>query len=137
MGRGRHSAVVSTLLVALCRCAFALNPSLDVSQYSHTAWTIRDGFFKSVIISIAQTPDGFLWLGTESGLLRFDGVRAVPWMPPGVQDLSDTTIRSLLGTGDGTLWIGTDAGLASWNGAKLTRYPELNPYRIEALLQDR
>ena len=66
-----------------CPCAFALNPSLDISQYAHTAWTVRDGFFKGVINSIAQTPDGYLWLGTEFGLLRFDGVRAVPWQPPG------------------------------------------------------
>ena len=132
-----QAAIVLSLLAALCPSALALNPSLDINQYAHTAWTIRDGFFKSIIYTIAQTPDGYLWLGTGSGLLRFDGVRAVPWTPPGSRDLSDTAIRSLLATRDGTLWIGTDAGLASWTGAKFTRHPELNPYRVEALFEDR
>ena len=54
--------------------AFALDPTLDVNQYAHTSWKIRDGFSKAAIASIAQTSDGYLWLGTEFGLLRFDGV---------------------------------------------------------------
>ena len=60
------------LLRLVCPCAFALNPDLDVSQYSHTAWKIRDDFFKGAVQAIAQTPDGYLWLGTEFGLLRSD-----------------------------------------------------------------
>jgi len=130
-------AVVVTALTILCRCALALNPSQDISQYAHTAWTIREGVFKSIILSITQTSDGYLWLGTESGLLRFDGVRAVPWTPPGAEELSAAAIYGLLGTRDGALWIGTTHGLMSWNGAKLTKYPELNPYRVSALLEDR
>ena len=43
---------------------------------------MSDDFFNNSITSIAQTPDGYLWLGTEFGLLRLDGVRAVPWQPP-------------------------------------------------------
>src|SRR5580698_10576071 len=62
--------------------AFALNPALDISQYAHTAWKIREGFPKGVIVAFAQTPDGYLWLGTEYGLLRFDGVRYIQWHPP-------------------------------------------------------
>jgi len=76
---GRRWSVL--LLLACCRCASALNPSLEVSQYAHTAWTIREGFFKGAINAIAQTPDGYLLLGTEFGLLRFDGVRSFPWPP--------------------------------------------------------
>ena len=95
------------------RCAFALDPSLDVSQYAHTAWTIREGFFKGNIYSMAQTPDGYLWLGTEFGLLRFDGIRSIPWQPPAGQHLPDNGITSLLVTRDGTLWIGTYAGLVN------------------------
>ena len=71
-GSGRHavalSAVLAGMLLAGAPCAFALNPSLDVSQYAHTAWKIRDGFPKGIIYAIAQTPDGYLWLGTELGL---------------------------------------------------------------------
>jgi ligand-binding sensor domain-containing protein len=54
-----------------------LDPALDVSQYARTSWKIREGFSKGTILAIAQTPDGYLWLGTEFGLLRFDGVRNV------------------------------------------------------------
>ena len=90
--------------------AFALDPSLDISQYAHTAWKIREGFIKGIIMAIAQTPDGYLWLGTEFGLLRFDGVRAVPWQPPAGEQLPSSKIRSLLVARDGTLWIGTMQG---------------------------
>lgn len=75
-------ATLLSILLAGCAGALALDPSLDVSQYAHTAWKVREGFTKDTIYSITQTPDGYLWLGTESGLLRFDGVRAVPWQPP-------------------------------------------------------
>ena len=60
----------------------ALDPSLEIRQYGHTAWTIRDGFSLGNIYAIAQTPDGYLWLGGEFGLFRFDGVRSIRWQPP-------------------------------------------------------
>src|SRR5215468_7185437 len=107
-------AVVLAMLLAVLSSAFALDPSLDISQYAHTAWKVRDGFAKGEITAIAQTPDGYLWLGTEFGLLRFDGVRAVPWQPPRGEQLPSGFIFRLLGARDGTLWIGTLKGLASW-----------------------
>ena len=111
--------------------------SLDISQYAHTAWRMRDGFIKGSITSIAQTPDGYLWLGTESGLLRFDGARAVPWRPPAGTPLRSSSIRSLLAARDGTLWIATMNGLASWKGGKLTSYPEVAGQILSRLVQDR
>jgi len=125
------------MLLAARPCAFALDPSLDVSQYAHSAWKIREGFSRGAIYSIAQTPDGYLWLGTEFGLLRFDGVRAVPWQPPPDQHLPSSYVDSLLATRDGILWIGTRKGLASWKGGKLTEYPELSGQSVFRLLEDR
>jgi ligand-binding sensor domain-containing protein/two-component sensor histidine kinase len=130
-------ACAALILLACCPCASALNPSLDINQYAHTAWTARDGFFKGIIYSIAQTPDGYLWLGTEFGLLRFDGVRSVPWQPPAGEHLPSTFIRSLLAARDGRLWIGTSKGLASWKDRKLTHYPELAGRYVDSLLEDR
>jgi len=124
-------------VVAWCPCAFALNPALDVSQYAHTAWRIRDGFAKGAIHSMAQTPDGYLWLGTTAGLLRFDGVRTLPWQPPGGQRLPSDVIVSLLVTRDGTLWIATDNGLASWKEEQFIRIEALAGSFVGRLYEDR
>src|SRR6476660_4594997 len=134
----RRSAVMAACLLLVCRAeAFALNSSLDISQYAHTAWKTVEGFSKGLIRSIAQTHDGYLWLGTEFGLLRFDGVRTVPWQPPAGQHLPANFIRALLAAHDGTLWIGTLKGLASWKGGKLTEYRELAGWYVDALIEDR
>ena len=69
-------AIGALSLLLLCPSALALDPSLDVSQYAHMSWRVRDGFTRGTILAITQTPDGYLWLGTEFGLYRFDGVRA-------------------------------------------------------------
>jgi signal transduction histidine kinase/ligand-binding sensor domain-containing protein len=136
MGVTRLGAVLAGMLLAGAPYAFALNPALDVSQYAHTAWKIRDGFTRGVINSIAQTPDGYLWLGTEFGLLRFDGMRNVPWQPPPDQHLPSSNITKLLVATDGTLWIGTFEGLVSWKSGKLTQYVELAGHPIFVLLED-
>jgi signal transduction histidine kinase/ligand-binding sensor domain-containing protein len=130
--------VIALGIVLVCGpSAFALDPALDVNQYAHTAWSFREGFAPGRVNAIAQTPDGYLWLGTEFGLLRFDGVRSVPWHPPGNARLPHSWIRSLLATRDGTLWIGTLRGLASWRDGKLTQYPELAGQSVNTLLADR
>jgi signal transduction histidine kinase/ligand-binding sensor domain-containing protein len=102
----------------------ALDPSLEVSQYGRTTWRARNGFSLGNIYAIAQTPDGYLWFGTELGLVRFDGIRSSPWQPPAGQQLPDRNINALLVTRDGTLWIGTFAGLVTWSGSMLTPRPE-------------
>ena len=64
------SKCLPLLFVALlcASSAFALDPSLDISQYAHSAWKVRDGFVPGAISYIAQTSDGYLWLATEFGL---------------------------------------------------------------------
>ena len=76
----RVPALVAAGMVALllgARPARALDPSLKVSQYAHTSWTVRGGFSLGAVFAMAQTPDGYLWLGSEFGLFRFDGVSFV------------------------------------------------------------
>src|SRR5271156_269035 len=137
-GHRRTRAVVALgMLLACCVCAFGLDPSLDINQYAHTSWKFRDVFTKGFIESIAQTPDGFLWLGTEFGLVRFDGVKAVEW--PIDASLPSKQIRSLLAGRDGTLWLGTARGLVSLKdaGHKAVQYDELIGQTIFSLLEDR
>jgi signal transduction histidine kinase/ligand-binding sensor domain-containing protein len=124
-------------LTFLCPSAPALNPSLDVSQYAHTAWQFREGFTQGLIKSIAQTPDGYIWLGTEFGLFRFDGARAEDWQPPlNGEPLPSKYVVCLHVARDGTLWIGTIQGLASWRAGKLTRYPDFTDLVISSILED-
>src|SRR5580704_3954448 len=125
-------------LLLLCPSALALDPSFDVSQYAHTAWQAREGFTQGYIRSIAQTPDGYVWLGTGFGLFRFDGFRVEHWQPPlNGEQLPSNFIESLHFARDGTFWIGTMEGLASWSHGKLTRYPDLAGLIIGSILEDR
>jgi len=137
--RRAHSRACTSIAILLACCvgAFALDPSLDVNQYGHTSWKVRDGFTRGSIFSIAQTPDGYIWLGTEFGLLRFDGVRAVPWQPEESRHLPSGAVMSLLVSRNQTLWIGTRKGLASWNNGKFTRFAELDGEAIYTLVEDR
>ena len=129
--RGRFIVALGMLLAA--PNLLALNPALDVSQYAHKPYRISDGFAKGYIYAIAQTPDGYLWLGTEFGALRFDGVRT---LPPPDPHFPTARINRLLAARDGTLWIGSTQGLASWKAGKLVQYPELAGRPVFALLED-
>src|SRR5271166_719349 len=118
------------VLAACCGCAFALNPSLDISQYAHTSWKMSEAFGTGTTWAMAQTPDGYLWLAIESGLRRFDGVRTVEWQPPAGVHFHAKGIRNLMTARDGTLWIGTGKELVSWKDGKLTHYPEFDGHDI-------
>src|SRR6202142_3724086 len=75
--------IVLTSMVVL-----AHDPVLRTSQYAHTSWRLQDGVFNGIPTAIVQTADGYLWIGTTSGLVRFDGVRFVPWTAPPEDQLS-------------------------------------------------
>lgn len=129
--RKAGSAVLFSVIATLCPYAFGLNPSLDISQYGRASWTVQDGFSPGTIFTMAQTPDGYLWLGAEFGLFRFDGVRVIPRRPPAGQDLPNKPY-SLLVTHEGTLWIGTFTGLATWSGGTLYARPPVGAWRVRA-----
>ena len=107
-----------------------------MSQYGHSVWRLQDGFLNGRPYAIAQTTDGYLWIGTQNGLVRFDGVRFVPWVPrPGDQPPS-LRIQSLLGARDGSLWIGTFSGLVHWVDHKILQYPG-SAGRIDSIIERR
>jgi signal transduction histidine kinase/ligand-binding sensor domain-containing protein len=114
----------------------ALDTSKQISQYGHTAWRIEDGVFAGTPNVMAQTTDGYLWIGTQAGLMRFDGVRFISWRPPEGSELPSSRINSLLGGRDGSLWIGTSMGLARWRNGNLINYSDA-PGSIMAILEDR
>ena len=130
--RARRSFVLGIILAGLlfvmARHALAVDPSRRVSQYGHTVWRIQDGAI-SPPTNIAQTTDGFLWITTAQGLMRFDGVRFMPWQAPQGQNLPGTHFSAVLGSRDGSLWIGTTRGLARWKDAncELTRTWSIPP----------
>jgi signal transduction histidine kinase/ligand-binding sensor domain-containing protein len=127
--------IVALLLIALNSiAAVALDSGLRMSQYAHTSWRLQDGVFNGVPTAIVQTTDGYLWIGTTSGLMRFDGVRFVPWAPPSAGSALFGGVVSLGASRDGSLWIGADI-LMRWKDGKLSSYPNLDG-RINAILED-
>ncbi len=114
--------LAAMVLIAAGPCR-ALDPTRMISQYGHTAWRTRDGDIPSRVFPIAQTKDGYLWIGTRAGVFRFDGVRFVPLIAPDGTQLPSPFIVSLMATRDGSLWIGTTLGLARWSNQQLTLFP--------------
>lgn len=128
--------ILGFLLVALfCGRVSGIDPSRKISQYGHNMWRIQDGYLPAPPEAIAQTADGYLWVGTAAGLVRFDGVRFVPWASPKGEKLPSDQILSLLGASDGSLWIGTTKGLARWKDGILTWYKDL-PTGIWDIVED-
>ena len=126
--------ILLLLIVLNSIAALALDPDLRMSQYAHTSWRLQDGVFNGIPTAIVQTPDGYLWIGTTSGLMRFDGVRFVPWTPRPEGPALAQAVYSLGAGRDGSLWIGSSK-LMRWKDGKLSNYPNLDA-RINAILED-
>ena len=126
---------IVALLALWCVPFCALAQEQRVSQYGHRAWLVRDGFFSGAPDAITQTADGYIWIGTDSGLFRFDGSRFEPWSSPDGKKLPSSVIRHILGARDGSLWIGMHEGLAHFVDRKLVLYPDFHD-DVEGLLED-
>lgn len=116
--------------------ANALDPGLGISSYSHTTWTVSDETFDGGPRALAQTNDGYLWVATEFGLVRFDGRRFLAWRPPVGSELPSMQVVALRGGSDGSLWIGTSRGLARWHQGRLTTFPELADRYVTEIEED-
>jgi PAS domain S-box-containing protein len=104
-------AVIATAfcLVPL-RVFAALDPSKQITQYVHDAWSTEAGLPQNSVLAIAQTRDGYLWLGSEEGLSRFDGVRFITFEKRDLPGLQSNEVDALLVDRSGNLWIGSQGG---------------------------
>ncbi len=92
----------------------ALDPHRTISQYILDHWQEKEGLDQSTIQAITQTRDGYLWMGTRDGLVRFDGVHFAVFNSQTTPAISHNNISDLVAGPDGTLYIGTsDAGVVS------------------------
>jgi signal transduction histidine kinase/ligand-binding sensor domain-containing protein len=105
-----------------------------LTQYQHRAWRTSDGWFDNAPLSIAQGGDGYLWIGTQMGLLRFDGIRFSKWRAPGGHGALNHA-KLLLQSREGALWIVSDKGLSVLRGNELTDIP-LSGGSIQSLFED-
>jgi ligand-binding sensor domain-containing protein len=103
------------LLLALSSTAAAqastpIDAVVQAPIYVSRVWRTQDGLPENRVRAIAQTPDGYLWLGTSSGLARFDGVRFIVYARFNTPSMTDDNVRALAVAGDGSLWVATDGG---------------------------
>lgn len=114
---------VLTGLLAISGAASALDSNKTLTQYAHRVWNQEEGLLEPSVYAILQTHDGYLWLGTQNGLIRFDGERfrsvKVNRATPG--DFEPTLIRSLYEDSNHVLWagsIGNGLGRLSHSGRR-------------------
>lgn len=110
--RGRALGLAAALLALPVCGGFALEPATPLAEYARQAWVMENGLPQNTVHALAQTRDGFLWVGTEAGLVRFDGTAFAVFDRTSSPALPSGDIRCLLATGDGALWVGTGDGLA-------------------------
>lgn len=105
-------------MLAFLAAFLVQGPSVDstpippISQLVHTKWSTRDGA-PAGVRALAQTNDGYLWIGAARGLFRFDGVRFVAFVPPD-SALRNAAVRRLVASRRGGLWV-------VWGLGKLSR----------------
>lgn len=130
-----HCFCVAACWILLARGVQAFDSDKLLTEYTHTVWTHKDGLPSAFIYSIAQSQDGYLWLGTADALVRFDGVRFVHWRPKTGYKKLLGVVRTVCAARDGSLWVGTASGLVGHiRGDDLTiASVEASP---EAMLED-
>lgn len=132
--------ILAALLCAVSgRASASLDPAQSISKYIHQSWQTTQGLPQNSVLSLAQTPDRYLWIGTEEGLTRFDGVHFTVFDKHNT-GLLNNYVQSLLADRDGTLWIGTiGGGLSRFSHGKFTAYSTrdgLPNKAVTALYQD-
>jgi signal transduction histidine kinase/ligand-binding sensor domain-containing protein len=105
-------AVAALITAFVCGVAAPrLSAEDSLPDYVLSAWGTENGLKPGDVFAVAQDVDGYLWLGTPNGLIRFDGLRFTPWtaLSPG-NELPDGPVHAIVGSADGSLWVGLGGG---------------------------
>ncbi len=103
-------SVIFSCLGAAPFVSAGLDPAKEINKYRHRVWMKKDGLPSNSVHAIVQSPDGYLWFGTDDGLARFDGQLFTIFTTRTTPALLGNQIFSLLLSSDSTLWIGTRGG---------------------------
>src|SRR6185369_3522589 len=112
----------AALAFVVSRRVLALAADKPLAQYSHSVWRTENGLPQNTVRAIAQTRDGYIWLATDDGLVRFDGMRFVIFDRQNTQAMKSSVILTLFEDDSGALWIGTDGGLLEYQNGKFAAY---------------
>src|SRR5437016_8732329 len=121
--RRRTDLACVALTFALAAPVHALDAPKSISQFTHTAWSAKDGI-PGPVRAIAQTQDGYLWLGTEAGLYKFDGLHFTPYEPSRSEHPHGAAVVSLIAARNGDLWMGFGSGgIGRLRDGQVTHFP--------------
>lgn len=130
---------VVLLLVLLTSNAYALDPNRSLSEFAIQLWLTESGLPQNTIQTITQTRDGYIWIGTQEGLARFNGVGFVIFDRENTTQFKSNDIRTLIGDRGGSLWIGTSFGLVKYKDGSFTSFTRtegLPDNTVNALAED-
>jgi ligand-binding sensor domain-containing protein/signal transduction histidine kinase len=113
---------IAIWLLAWVPVAAALDPHRGLDHYGHQVWRTDSGLPQNTVHSVLQTRDGYLWLGTDGGLVRFDGLDFVTFDVENTPQFASDTVYDLMQDDSGTLWISTALGLLSFRGGAFQAY---------------
>jgi PAS domain S-box-containing protein len=121
--------------------AMALNPDRFMTQYMQTVWTTNEGLPSDNLMDLAQDSDGFIWIGSYEGIIRFDGVEFKILSKYTHPDFKSTSARILYKDRENNLWVGTNGeGIAKYANNRFTMYTTkegLPDNSIRRVFQDR
>jgi ligand-binding sensor domain-containing protein/signal transduction histidine kinase/CheY-like chemotaxis protein/HPt (histidine-containing phosphotransfer) domain-containing protein len=143
-----YNGIIRTLRIALLVVLFlgsgealALDPRKAITQYNYDSWQTEDGLPQNSVQAIVQTHDGYLWLATQEGLVRFDGVRFAVFDRENTRQLERNHIQTLFEASDHSLWIGTiGGGLVRYRNGQFHAYKTkdgLPNNQVWAITEDR
>ncbi len=113
------------------------DPSTPLSALIRTSWTVENGLPQNTVTGLLQSRDGYVWIATQEGLTRFDGVRFTTFNRESAPGLPSNSITALMQDHVGRIWVGTNAGLATIDGGRAVPFPgELAGQVIRCLVAD-